>query len=463
MNITQNSIDNLNAVLTVTIEKDDYKDKVEKALNNYRKNASIKGFRKGQVPMSFVKKQFEKSIIFDEVNQLLQTGINDYIQNEKISILGNPLPKVNDSLDWDADQLVFEFELGMAPDFKIDLSKVKADTYKVNVTDEEVQKYVDNFAKRFGSMKTLEKVEEGANVKVAMKELDAEKNQVEGSEKEIFLFVDELSKPKKFFGKKVGDVVVVKAKEINEDAVTLEQILSWDADKVAGFEGQLEFEIKEITAMESSAIDQSLFDKVYGEGAVADEAEFRNKIKAEAEKMYDRETDKQMMNEVVEALIKETKFDLPTDFLNRWLHQTNDKIESLEHAAEEVKKMEDSLRYQLIEAKIAETYDLKVEFADVEEATRNIIKEQLAMYGQSNIPEEDLERIVQGSLQNQQEFQRLADQVFANKMMETFKSNVKLNEKSVTFDEFVKLMEEKQAAHQHHHDHDHDHDHDHQH
>jgi trigger factor len=463
MNITQNSIDNLNAVLTVTIEKDDYKDKVEKALNNYRKNASIKGFRKGQVPMSFVKKQFEKSIIFDEVNQLLQTGINDYIQNEKISILGNPLPKVNDSLDWDADQLVFEFELGMAPDFKIDLSKVKADTYKVNVTDEEVQKYVDNFAKRFGSMKTLEKVEEGANVKVAMKELDAEKNQVEGSEKEIFLFVDELSKPKKFIGKKVGDVVVVKAKEINEDAVTLEQILSWDADKVAGFEGQLEFEIKEITAMESSAIDQSLFDKVYGEGAVADEAEFRNKIKAEAEKMYDRETDKQMMNEVVEALIKETKFDLPTDFLNRWLHQTNDKIESLEHAAEEVKKMEDSLRYQLIEAKIAETYDLKVEFADVEEATRNIIKEQLAMYGQSNIPEEDLERIVQGSLQNQQEFQRLADQVFANKMMETFKSNVKLNEKSVTFDEFVKLMEEKQAAHQDHHDHDHDHDHDHQH
>ncbi|MET3731956.1 trigger factor [Moheibacter stercoris] len=455
MNITQNSIDNLNAVLTVTIEKDDYKEKVEKALNNYRKNAAIKGFRKGQVPMSFVKKQFEKSIIFDEVNQLLQTGINEYIQKEKISILGNPLPKFNENMDWDADQLEFEFELGLAPDFKVDLSKVKADTYKVNVTDEEVQKYVDNFAKRFGSMKTLEKVEEGANVKVTMKELDADKKEIEGTEKDLFLFVDELSKPKKFIGKKVGDVVVVKAKEINEDAVTLEQILSWDAGKVAGFEGQLQFEIKEITAMEASPVDQSLFDKVYGEGSVADEAEFRNKIKTEAEKMYDRETDKQMMNEVVEALIKDTKFDLPTDFLNRWLHQTNDKVESLEQAAEEVKKMEDSLRYQLIEAKVAETYDLKVEFADVEEATRNIIKEQLAMYGQANIPEEDLERIVQGSLQNQQEFQRLADQVFATKMMETFKSNVKLNEKSVTFDEFVKLMEEKQKAHSHDHDHNH--------
>jgi len=459
MNITQNSIDNLNAILTVTIDKNDYQDKVEKTLKNYRKNASIKGFRKGQVPMSFVRKQFEKSIIFDEVNQLLQTGINEYIQKEKLSILGNPLPKVDEKLDWDADQLKFEFELGLAPDFKVDLAKVKVDTYKVDVTDEEVQKYVDNFAKRFGSLKTLEKVEEGANVKVVMKELDAEKNEVEGSEKETYLFVDEIAKPKKFIGKKVGDVVVIKAKEISEDAVNLEQILNWDAEKAASFDGQLQFEIKEITIMEPSAVDQSLFDKVYGEGAVTSEEEFRAKIKAEAEKMYDRETDKQMMNEVVEALIKETKFDLPTEFLARWLHSTNEKVESLEQAAEEVKKMEDSLRYQLIESKIAEAYELKVEYVDVENATRNIIKEQLAMYGQSNMSDEDLERIVQGTLQNQQEFQRMADQVFANKMMETFKSNVKLKEKKVSFDEFVKIMEEKHKHHHHNHDHDHDHQH----
>src|SRR5690606_5530508 len=239
MNITQNSTDNLNAVLSVTIEKEDYKEKVEKALNNYRKNASIKGFRKGQVPMSFVKKQFEKSIIFDEVNQLLQTGINDYIQKEKISILGNPLPKAQEELDWDADTLNFEFELGLAPDFKVDLSKIKAETYKIEVGEDEVQKYIDNFAKRFGSMKSLDKVEEKANVKVQMTELDADKNPVEGTEKDIFLFVDELAKPKKFIGKKVGDVVVVKAKEISEDALNLEQILSWTPEKVAEFDGQL--------------------------------------------------------------------------------------------------------------------------------------------------------------------------------------------------------------------------------
>lgn len=453
MNIIQNSIDDLNALLTVTIEKDDYKEKVEKALNNYRKNATIKGFRKGQVPMSFVKKQFEKSIIFDEVNQLLQTGINDYIQKEKISILGNPLPKVQENVDWDADTMNFEFELGLAPDFKVDLAKIKTETYKIEVNEEEIQKYVDNFAKRFGTMKTLEKVEEGANVKVLMKELDADKKEVEGSEKESYLFVDELAKPKKFIGKKVGDIVVVKSKEISEDPVNLEQILSWTVEKATEFDGQLQFEILEITAMEPSAVDQSLFDKVYGEGAVSSEKEFRQKIKDEAEKMYARETDKQMMNDVVEELIKETKFDLPTDFLSRWLHFSNEKIDSVEHAVEQLKKEENGLRYQLIESKVAETYDLKVEYGDVEVAMRTIIQEQLAMYGQANMPEEDLERIVQGSLQNQQEFQRMADQVFANKMMQTFKDNAKLKEKKVTFDEFVKLMEEKQKEHQHDHAH----------
>jgi len=461
MNITQNSIDDLNAVLTVTIKKDDYKEKVEKALSDYRKNASVKGFRKGQVPMSFVRKQFEKSIVFDEVNQLLQTGINDFIQKEKISILGNPLPKAQENMDWDADTLNFDFELGLAPDFKIDLGKIKTEAYNINVSDEEVQKYVDNFAKRFGTMKSLEKVEDGANVKVSMKELDADKNEVEGSENETYLFVDELAKPKKFIGKKPGDIIVVKAKEISEDTVNLEQILNWLDGKAADFDGQLQFEIKEITITEPSPVDSSLFDKVYGEGAVKSEEEFRAKIKEEAEKMYSRETDKQLMNDAVEALIKETKFDLPNDFLSRWLHFSNEKVESIEQANEEVKKMEDGLRYQLIEAKIAETYNLKVSHEDVEQAALKTIKDQFAMYGQLNVPDEDLKKIVQGSLSNQQEYQRIADQVFADKMLQVLKDNIKIKEKGVTFDEFVQLMEEKHQHH--HHDHDHAHGHDHEH
>lgn len=449
MNITQNNIDDLNAVLTVVIEKEDYQEKVEKVLKDYRKNATIKGFRKGQVPMSLIRKQHEKAVIFDEVNQLLQQGINEHIQKEKISILGNPLPIADESFDWDADQLKFEFELGLAPEFDVDLSKVEVETYKVKVDEEEVQKYVENFAKRFGSMKSLDKVAKDGevNIKVIIKELDEDKKVVEGGlEKETFLFTEEIANAKDFHGKKVGDVVVVNSKDLYEDPMNLENTLGLTAEEIATFDKDLEVTIKEITAMEASEINQELFDKVYGEGAVKDEAEFRQKIREEAEKMYARETDKQMMNDVVKSLIDITKFDLPNDFLSRWLHQTNDKIESLEAAKEQLVKEEEGLRYQLIESKVAEKYELNVEYADVEATAKKLIKEQLAMYGQTNMPEEDLEKIVQSSLQNQEEFRRMADQVFADKMMQAFKENAKLTQKEVTFDEFVKIMEDKQKA-----------------
>ncbi len=151
MNITKNTTDNLNAVLTVTVDKADYQEKVVNVLNQYKKTASIKGFRKGQVPMSFVKKQYEQAVILDTVNEILQKSVSDYINTEKLSILGNPVPVIKEDIDWNADQLNFDFELGLAPEFDVDLSKVEVDSYKVQVADEEVQKYVDNFAGRFGS------------------------------------------------------------------------------------------------------------------------------------------------------------------------------------------------------------------------------------------------------------------------------------------------------------------------
>ncbi|MDD3773505.1 MAG: hypothetical protein PHC38_12755, partial [Weeksellaceae bacterium] len=235
-------------------------------------------------------------------------------------------------------------------------------------------------------------------------------------------------------------------------------------EEISDFKGLLQLTITEITKMENSPIESSLFDKVYGEGAVTTEEEFRQRIKEEAEKMYSRETDKQLMNDAVETLIKETKFDLPTDFLSRWLHFSNDKIESIEQAAEQLKKEEEALRYQLIEAKIAQEYDLKVEFSDVEITARQLIKDQLTMYGQSNIPEESLEKIIQGSLQNQEEFRRISEQVFSDKLLNVLKENIKVKEKKVTFDAFVEIMEEKHKHHHHDHDHDHHHhDHDHHH
>lgn len=174
MNITKNTTGNLSAVISVAIDKADYQEKVDDVLKQYKKTANIKGFRKGHVPMSFVKKQYEKPVIFDVVNELLQKELNNYINEEKISILGNPIPVAQDNIDWDADQLTFDFEIGLAPEIEVDLKAIEVPAYEIYVSDEEVDKYVKNFAQRYGKMENVDTVEENTVLKVEVKEKENE-------------------------------------------------------------------------------------------------------------------------------------------------------------------------------------------------------------------------------------------------------------------------------------------------
>lgn len=432
MNITKNTTDKLNAVLTVTVDKADYQEKVVDVLNQYRKTANIKGFRKGQVPMSFVKKQYEQAVIFDTVNEILQKSVSEYINTEKLSILGNPVPVMKD-VDWDADQLSFDFELGLAPEFDVDLSKVEVDSYKVKVADDEIQKYVDNFAARFGSLKSLTEAEAEAVLKVEAA--------VEGQEaKPTFIRLEELKDASSFIGKKAGDVVEVNSNNIFDTAEEAAQQLNTEVSE----EGtNVTYTIKEINKAEKAEVNQELFDKVYGEGTVDSEEAFRNKIKEESENMYNKESDKQIINDVVAKLLDTVQFDLPTEFLTKWLITSNENVTSEEQAKEELVKMDKGLRYQLIEAKIAEVNNVEVNAEEVKEAAFAAIKDQLKMYGQTSIPEETLQQIAMSALQNQEEYNRLSYQVFTDKMLDIFKNNVKLNEKEVTFDEFVDIITEK--------------------
>lgn len=432
MNITKNTTDKLNAVLTVTVDKADYQEKVVDVLNQYRKTANIKGFRKGQVPMSFVKKQYEQAVIFDTVNEILQKSVSEYINAEKLSILGNPVPVMKD-VDWDADQLSFDFELGLAPEFDVDLSKVEVESYKVKVADDEIQKYVDNFAARFGSLKSLTQAEAEAVLKVEAS--------VEGQEtKQTFIRLEELKDASAFIGKKSGDVVEVNSNDIFDTAEEAAQQLNTEVSE----EGtNVTYTIKEINKAEKAEVNQELFDKVYGEGAVDSEEAFRNKIKEESENMYNKESDKQIINDVVAKLLDTVQFDLPTEFLTKWLITSNENVTSEEQAKEQLVKMDKGLRYQLIEAKIAEVNNVEVNAEEVKEAAFAAIKDQLKMYGQTSIPEETLQQIAMSALQNQEEYNRLSYQVFTDKMLDIFKNNVKLNEKEVTFDEFVDIITEK--------------------
>lgn len=433
MNITRNTTDNLTSVISITVNKNDYQEKVDNVLNQYRKTASIKGFRKGQVPMSFVKKQYGQAVVFDTVNEILQKSVSEYINEEKLSILGNPIPVINNIIDWEAEELTFDFEIGLAPEFDVDLSKIEIESFKVKVEDEEVQKYVDNFTQRFGSLKSLEAAEEGAILKVDQA--------VNGEEaKASFIRIEDLKDASAFIGKKVGDVVEVNSTDIYDTAEEATQNLGTEVSE----EGvAVTITIKEINTVAQAEVNQELFDKVYGEGAVDSEEAFRAKIKEESEKMYNKESDKQIINDVVAALLENTSFELPKEFLTKWLTYSNEQITSEEQAAEELAKMEKSLRYQLIEAKIAEANNVEVNAEEVKEAAVVAITEQLKMYGQTSIPEESMNQIIAGALSNQEEYNRLSYQVFTDKMLAIFKENVKINEKEVTFDEFVEIITEK--------------------
>lgn len=437
MNVTYNKVDDLNAVLSVAIEKADYAEKVEKALKNYRKNANVPGFRKGFVPMGLVKKQYEKPLIYDEVNKLLQESVNKYLNDNKVEILGQPLPKEDKSFNWDNETLKFEFELGLAPEFEVDLAEVEIPYHKITVSDDEVEKYIENFRLSYGKMSEAEEVGEGAYIKGVFYELD-ENGEETSAHYHANIFHKDLKDKKVFDGKKKGDKVEIEAKDIFEDQDKLAQTFGLEDGEIADFNKKLVYKIQDIVNHQKAEINQELFDKVYGEGVVDSEEAFRAKVKEEAEKMYVAEADRVMLTNGLLNLVENKKFDLPKEFLLKWLQFSNQNVDSTEKAEEMYNNAERGMRFQLVEGRVANKYDVSVTREDVEKQAIDAVKQQMKMYGASlNFDDEMLKGIAQQSLQDENQYRQLADQVFAGKLITLFKQNAKLQEKEVSFEDFV--------------------------
>lgn len=452
MNFTQSKIDDLNAVLTVTVDKADYADKVNSALKNYRKNANVPGFRKGQVPMSLIKKQYEKPMMYEEVNKLLQSGVDEYIRENKIDLLGQPLPKADENFDWDAEELNFSFDLGIAPNFDIDLESLSIPYHKITVSDEDVDKYVDNFATRYGKLSAADEVQDGAVLKGVFHMVDANGEEIEGADHyHSMLRYNQLENKEAFEGKKKDDKVLVDAKSLYKEAYQLADALGIEEEEAENFDKKLSFKINEITHHQKAEINQELFDKVYGEGAVDSEESFRARVKDEAEKMYIGESDRVLLGAVLMEIVEKSTFELPAEFLKKWIQFNEQEPKTDEEIDKIYQQAEKGMRYQLIEGKIASQYNLEVSQDDVLDQAVQMMKQQMAMYGVSN-PEMDdnqLKQIAISSLQNESEYKKLADQVFATKMLDVIKDKVKLEEKEVSFDEFieeVKAQNEKVNA-----------------
>lgn len=434
MNISKEQIDALNAVVTVNIEKADYSERVDNVLKDYRKNANIPGFRKGHVPMGMVKKQYGTAVKVDEINKILQESLNNFITEEKLDILGNPLPQENETLDWNAEDFKFDFELGLAPEFEVKLQGKKAiDSYKIVATDEMIDEQIASFQKQYGTLSPIETAVEGALVAGIFENEDADIS------KQTTLELDNLEEgaQKLFIGAKVNDVITLNTKEIFKNSQLLVSQVGVSQELKDTIDVDVNFTISEINERILAELDQELFDKVYGEGTVKSVTELKEKIKSETENQFAHQADQFLLNKVTESVIENTEFDLPADFLKKWLRTAGEKELTAEEAATEYEKSEKGLRFQLIEGKIIKDNDLQIQFEELKDFAKKMIANQYAQYGMPAPSEEDLEGTAARIFQNQDEVKRLSEQLMSTKVLDFYKENVKTKVKEVSFEEFI--------------------------
>jgi len=436
MNITKEQIDDLNAVVKVAITKDDYQDKVDTILKDYKKQANIPGFRKGQVPMGLIKKQYGKAVLVDEVNKLLQDNLNKYLTEEKLDVLGNPLPKQQDNFDWDQDELAFEFELGLAPNFEVALKTKKAITqYKIVADKKMIDEQVERIQKQYGKLVSKDVVSKNDEVSGTFF------NQAEEIDNKTMLEIDKLKSKKAIDtlkGKKVGDVITLKTKGLFNEDYMLSSALGIDKKKAESLDTEVTFTISEINEREAAELNQELFDKLFGPDSVKSEKELKERIKEDSEKQFEQQSDQKLLNDVTEYFIDNTKFELPSGFLTKWIQMTGEEPLSEEQAVEEYAKSEKGLRYQLIEGKIIRDNELQVQFDELKEFSKGFIRSQMAQFGQLDPKEEELDNIAARVLGNQDEVKRLSEQLMSQKLLNLYKEKANLKTKEVTYENFVK-------------------------
>jgi trigger factor len=438
MNIRKEHIDALNAVVKITIGKYEYTEKIENFLELKRKTATIPGFRKGKTPMDVVRKQFEKPAIIEEVTALVNKGLKDYIAKEKLDLLGNALPRTNENFDWNADELVFEYELGIAPEFSVDLARASGVTrYKIIADDTLLNEQVERIQKQYGKILTETEVKNGFEINGTFS--NEEKNISNQALIGLDVFADAKT-GKQFIGKKVGDVITLKTKGLFTDDHKLMDYLKVAHDDVHDLDIQVNFTIDAIQSIEKAAINDELFAKLFPNGEVTTLEGLKARIKEDAEQQFVQQADQQFLNDVTEALLETTQFDLPETFLKKWIQTIGETPLTPEQAEVEFVKSERGLRYQLIESKIFIDNNLQVRFDELKDFTSGLIRQQMAQFGQANATDAEVDGIVSRVMSNQEEIKRISDQVLSLKMIDLYKTSVKAIEKEVNYQDFVKAM-----------------------
>ncbi len=449
MNISQENTDKLNAILNVKVEEADYAERVEKVLKDYRKQAKVDGFRPGKVPMGIIKKMYHTPVLVDEVNKLVSESLFNYLQENKVNILGEPLPHKDDvqKFDFEKDtEFEFKFDLGLAPGLNMEVSaKDKVPIYKIKVDKKQQDEHKDSLLQRFGEFKAVDKAGNDELIKGSLVKVDKEGKEVENG-----IRVDNISMSLEmmkdddqrvlFSGAAGGDQVVFDVKKAFPNDTELASLLRIDKTEVAMIEGTFKCFIDEVNKFERAEPGQEFYDKVYGEGEVKTEEEFTKRVIEEIALNYERESEYRLMVDAREALNKKAKIDLPVEFLKRWMVETNEQITE-EQVAEDFDKYEDDFRWQLIKEHLLKQQDIKVSEEEALEAAKAMVLNQYMQYGMSNVPEEYLENYAREMMAKPEESRKFYEQKGEEKLISYIKSVVKLDDKEVSSEKFRKLYE----------------------
>ena len=436
MKIDLKKTDKLNSRISISIEKKDYENKVDKIIKDYKSKINLPGFRKGHVPLSLIKKKYEKAIIVEETNKILSESLNKYIIDKNLKILGNPIPILDEKFDWDADVFNFKFEIGLSPDLKINFNFKKPAIYhKINVENKIIEERIIYLQQQYGELKDEKKISDTSEL---MFEFSSKEENIN---KKMTLKLNQL-KTKKIIDLvrklNLDETFTFELREFFKDETLLVNLSNKPIEEIKKSKINVDAKLLSIQKRINASLEESFFKKIYPNKSIKTSTQFKNEIKKSIESQYDQQSDQKFLDDVTKKLIEEVKFDLPRKFLIKWLQKRDEKEISLENATEQFEKSEKGLRYQLIEEEIINQNNLKVEEKEIKEFAKKIFLSQFGQISKKDNNQE-IEQMVERILRNEEERKRIIEQVKTGKLLKFFKENVKFKSKKLSYDSFIKI------------------------
>ncbi|MFO7863075.1 MAG: trigger factor [Salinivirgaceae bacterium] len=446
MDITLNKIDELNATISIKLDSEDYQEQVEKVLADYRKKATIPGFRPGKVPMGHIKRLYGKAALIDEINKILSESLVDYLKKEELNILGEPLPSKdseNQDIDWNNQkEFEFKFDIAQAPEFEVKLTKrEKLPYYEVKPDEKMIEDTIKNYTYRSGKNEPAEAVvDKDETLRGELIQLDDDNNPMDGGiAKDDALMSLQVMKDDeikaKFEGKILNDAIDFDLRKAYPNDTELASLLDISKEDAANINGNFRFTIQEINKFVPAELNQELFDSIYGEGEVTSEEEFRSKVTEEIKENFKPQSEFKFLLDAKDKLIDKLKLDLPDEFLKRWLVATNEEL-TAEKIEEEYEDFRKDMQWQLITNKIFGDNEFNIEEQEVIDFAKKMTLQQFMQYGLSHVPDEQLENYAKEIIAKDEERRKIIDKLAENKVLDFIKDSIKVEEKEVSFDEF---------------------------